>query len=112
MIEEFKFGFFRINRKEYYDDIKIVDKRVKQWGDRERHTLKLSNLKDILESNPELLVVGIGATGLLEVPKDVHQALQMKKIKLVVEKTQKACEVFNNALTEKKKVAAILHGTC
>jgi len=112
MIEEFKFGFFKIAGKEYYDDIKIVNGRVKQWGDRERHSLKLSNLRELLESNPEIIIVGTGATGLLEVPKDIYQELQLKKIKLYVEKTQKACEIFNSAFSEKKKVAALLHGTC
>ena len=112
MIEEFKFGFFRIQGREYYDDIKIVNGRVKQWGDRKRHTLKVSNLKDILESKPELIIIGSGASGLLEVPHEVMEALQQQNIKAVIQKTQQACDSFNSAIAENKKVAAIFHGTC
>ena len=112
MIEEFKFGFFRINGKEYYDDIKILGSTIKQWPDRERHDVKLINLKDILEFNPELLIVGIGASGLLKVPKEIEQHLRQKNIKLLVQKTTEACESYNKAITEKKKVAALFHGTC
>ncbi|MEK6860697.1 MAG: Mth938-like domain-containing protein [Nanoarchaeota archaeon] len=112
MIEEFKFGFFKIDGKQYYDDIKILGISVKQWGDRERHNLKLNNLKEILTFSPELLIVGIGATGLLEVSDEIKNHLRQSNIKLIVEKTPQACESYNKALAEKKKVAAIMHATC
>jgi len=112
MIEEFKIGIFRINGKDYYDDIKILGDHVKSWPDRERHTVKLNNLKDILIFNPELLIVGIGATGLLEVPKEIQDQLRQRNIKLIVQKTPEACQSYNKALLEKKKVAALIHATC
>lgn len=111
MIDEFKFGFFRINGKEYYDDIKIFGNSVKQWH-REKHTLKLDNLKDILEFNPELLIVGQGATGLLEVPENIKSQLKQRNIKLIIDKTHVACDLYNKAVSENKKVAAIFHATC
>ncbi len=112
MIEEFKFGLFKINGKQYVDDIKIIENKVKYWQDRDKHTLNIDNIKDILDANPELLIVGIGASGLLEVPDQLRTAIAVKRIKLIVDKTPKACEAYNKAILQKKRVAAIFHATC
>ena len=112
MIDEFKFGFFKIDGKHFYDDIKIVDGKIRQWSTRERHELKLADLNDIIKTNPEIIIVGQGATGLLQVPEGLKMDLRSKSIKLLVDKTPQACEAYNKAIAEKKKVAAILHATC
>ncbi len=112
MIDEFKFGFFKIDGKHFYDDIKISEGKVRQWSTRDKHELKLEDIHDIIKAKPEVIIVGQGATGLLQVPEQLRMQLYGMKIKLIVDKTPKACDEYNKALTEKKKVAAIMHATC
>ncbi len=112
MIQEFKFGSFKIDGKRYTDDIKIVNGKVRNWPDRDKHNLTMDNLKDLLASSPELIIVGIGATGLLQVPQEIQEALMLRRIKLVVDKTPGACDAYNAAVKENKRVAALFHATC
>ena len=112
MIEEFKFGFFRINGREYYDDIKIIDNQIRHWTDRIGHQLQEKHLAEILQANPQLVVIGIGASGLLEVSAGIKQMLAAKRIRLLVDKTTYAVQAYNKALQEGVRVAALLHATC
>ena len=112
MIEEHKFGSFLINGKQYLGDIKIIDTRVKHWEDREKHELKIKDLKEILEINPEIIVVGTGNSGYLEVPSELKDLIRMKRISLIIDKNLNAVSQFNKALLQQKKVCAIFHATC
>jgi len=112
MIQEFKFGFFKINGKPYYDDLKIVNGRVKPWSDRRKHDLTLMHMRELIDAQPEIIVIGIGASGLLEVDDAVKHELGVRRIPFVIEKTPEACNRYNAALSENKKVAAIFHATC
>ena len=112
MIDEYKFGSFVINGRVYVDDIKIIDKKVKYWQNRDGHDLRLEDIKEILAARPEFLVIGCGASGLLKVSDEIRELLARNRVKVFVDKNPKACEVFNRALLENRKVAAIFHGTC
>lgn len=112
MIQEFKFGFFKIDGKPYYDDLKIVQGKIKPWEDRDKHDLHLNDLKELIAAQPELLIIGIGASGLLQVSNEIKQELRAQNIHLVVKKTGEACDDYNTALEEQKNVAALFHATC
>lgn len=111
-IEEYKFGSFRIDGKQYLDDIKIVSGRVKFWQTRERHILKIEEMKDLIESNPEAIIIGTGASGFLQVSPEIRDEIMRKRIPLFVDKTESACKLFNDFIQKGKRVAAILHATC
>ena len=112
MIEEHKFGSFVINGRQYLGDIKIVDTRVKHWEDREHHELKIKDLKEILEINPELIVIGTGNSGYLEIPSELKDLIRSRRINLIVDKNQNAVIQYNQALIQNKKIGAIFHATC
>ena len=112
MIDEFKYGFFKVDRKEHYGDIKIINDKVKQWPSRERFILRKEDLKDIIEAKPDILIIGTGATGLLQVSKELQMELQQLRIKIYIEKTVQACQRYNKLKRELKNVHALLCATC
>ena len=112
MIDDYKFGSFVINGKEFLGDIKILGNRVKQWDDRVKHKASFSDMKELLESNPEVIVVGTGNSGYLELDREVKDLILAKRIILYVSQNKEAVRQFNRAYGQNKKVAAIFHSTC
>ena len=112
MIEEHKFGSFVINGKSYLGDIKILDTKVRHWEDREGHELKIKDVRDLLDINPELIIIGTGNSGYLDMPSNLRDLVNSKRIPLFLDKNIKAIERYNQAIMQKKKIAAIFHSTC
>lgn len=81
------------------------------WWRKSGHLLQKEDLKDIIQYNPKILIVGTGAYGLMNVLDETKQFLELKGIELRVEETEKACKTYNE-LKEKRKVVAALHLTC
>lgn len=110
-IQEYKFSSFIIDNKIYMGDIKIINNKIRYW-DREGHDLKLEQIKDLINVNPKTIVIGTGASGLLKVSDEIKKEAISKKIKLIIEKTEKACNICNELLKQGTNFAAILHSTC
>jgi len=66
----------------------------------------------LVEAKPEYIIIGTGANGVMPVPEDISNFIKEKGIKIIVEKTGEACQIYNALLKESKKVAAFLHNTC
>ena len=111
-IEEYKFGMFRIDGKDYLDDIKIIGNKVRFWQNREFHFLKPENIKELVDPKPEYIVIGTGASGMLNVLPETKDMIYKNRIRFVAEPTEKACNTFNDLVKQNKKVNAILHATC
>ncbi len=111
-ISNFKFGCFSIDGAEYQHDIKIIDNKIKIWNYIKHHTVVPEDLDDILLSNPEIIIIGIGESGLVFVEEATKKLAKEKNINLIIKKTSEACKEFNSLTRQYKKVAAILHATC
>ena len=109
MIQEYKYGMFKVDNRVYYDDIKLLGTKVKFWECRTRE-IRLEDIQDLLEIKPQMIIIGLGAGGLISVSDGVKEALRMRRITLVSEKNQKAAEAYNDALNNGKNVAAIFPG--
>ena len=112
MIDEHKFGSFTIDGKKYLGDIKIVDKKVKYWDDRYRHKIESKDIQDLIEVKPEVIIIGTGNTGYLEIPSEIKNYILAKGIKILIKKNTEAVQDYNKLIKENKKVAAIFHSTC
>ena len=112
MIQEHKFGSFIIDGKTFLGDIKIMNARVRYWSTRDKHVVFMKDIKDIIEYNPEVLIVGTGNSGYLEIDNNVRNFLVQNKIKLFMDKNTPAIDKYNQLVSENKKVAAIFHATC
>jgi len=70
------------------------------------------DITDIVAEGPEVLVVGTGYAGFMEVSKSLHSALKKRNIRLISGKTQDAVKTFNQLHSEGKRVAGAFHLTC
>jgi hypothetical protein len=111
-IDSYHFGQIVINGKKYTSDVIIFPDRVQgDWWRNEGHELNLKDITGIMDANPEILVVGTGASGLMRVLPEVEQAVEACHIQLIVQPTNEACETYNQ-LSPVQKVVAALHLTC
>jgi len=112
MIEFYDFGQITIDGRRFTRDLIIFPDRVRDgWWRREGHQLSMHDLKEVVEAKPEVLVIGTGYNGYMDVPSDVRDFFASREIELVVEKTSEACETYNRLAKSKRAVAA-LHLTC
>lgn len=110
-IDQYSFGKIVIERKIYTKDVIILPDRVfSPWWRKEGHLLRLEDLDEVLREKPEVLVIGTGYSGVMEVPQDLLQELAIEGIRVVVKKTPEAVGIFNILNIPKK--AAALHLTC
>lgn len=107
-IQEYKLGAFIIDGKQFIGSIKVVDNKVRYW-ERETQILDIKDIDELLRTNPEYLIIGTGAGGLLKVPDNIRQTVLMKGISLVVGKTQEVVIKFNELNSNKKRVAGIFN---
>ncbi len=113
MITEFSFGKIVVNGKTYKNDIKIIGGRViSEWWRKSGHRVEVEDISDILESEPEVVVIGKGSPGLLKSTASLRDYLAANHIELIEKKTSKAMDVFNGLLEQGRKVAAGFHISC
>lgn len=112
IIDSYQFGLIVVNGKKYTSDVIIFPDSVRDnWWRKMGHQLCLDDIAEVLTENPEVLVVGTGASGLVRVPAEVQQAVEAQGIKLIVEPTSEACNTYNQ-LSPLQKVVAAVHLTC
>lgn len=113
MIESYDFGRIVIDAVVYTSDVIIMGKKVAaNWRRSEGHVLHASDVSHALEEfTPEVTVIGTGYMGMMKVPEETRQYFQDKRVEFLIEKTRRACELFN-ALSRTKRALAALHLTC
>ena len=113
MIEGYQFGSMKIAGKKYNNDLKIIDgKVISDWWRKEGHSVDQTDADDILAARPEVLVVGNGSPGRMQVEQSLRSALADAKIKLIEEPTERAMKTFNRLYEEGKDVAGAFHLSC
>ncbi|MEW6108023.1 MAG: Mth938-like domain-containing protein [Nitrospirota bacterium] len=111
-IEDYSFGKIVINGKTYTSDVIVYTDRVDPaWWRKEGHYLQEADLMDIVNAAPDILIIGTGYSGVMQVPEEIIEFLESKDIKVHVGKTGKAVELFNKQPSDKKIIGAF-HLTC
>ena len=112
LIDSYSFGRMVIDGKTYTSDVILyTDKVDGSWWRKSGHLLQKEDVVDILDCKPEILIVGTGSDGLMKVPKETKKSIESQDIELIVERTKKACDTYNE-LNNKRKTVAALHLTC
>ena len=113
MITEFSFGKIVVNGKTYKNDIKIVNGQViSGWWRKNGHRVAVEDMTDVLEAEPEVVVIGKGSPGLLKSTTSLREYLAINHIQLIEKRTSKAIDVFNKLVQQGRKVAAGFHISC
>jgi len=112
MIDSYKFGQMVIDGKKHTKDLIIFPDKVKSsWWRKKGHLLTLDDLEDVLSRDPEILIVGTGYMGLMKVDDEVKKYAEEKGIKLIIQKSKKAVQTFNQKQSE-GQVFGAFHLTC
>ncbi|MBI4824504.1 MAG: Mth938-like domain-containing protein [Nitrospirae bacterium] len=111
-ITHYSFGKITIGGKTYTSDVIIYPERVDpSWWRKEGHYLQPEDLEDVIDAKPDILIIGTGYSGVMQVPEKTIRYLKAKGIEVYAERTEKAVEMFDKK-GEGKKVIAALHLTC
>lgn len=112
MIEGYSFGRIEIDGKKYTEDLIIFPDHIyNSWWREEGHRLRPEDLEEVVETEPELLIVGTGANGRMKVPQETRKYIESKGIELITESTGEATKTYNE-ISDSKKTVAALHLTC
>lgn len=112
-IDSYQFGKIVIDGVDYSSDVIILGDTVQSdWWRKQGHSLSAEDLNTILKAKPSVLVVGCGASGLMEVPDKTRQVLKEHDIQLEAHDSYKAVQKFNELSEAGVNVAAALHLTC
>ena len=112
MIDSYSFGRMVIDGKTYTSDVILYpDKVDDSWWRKSGHLLQKEDLRDVIQYNPEILIVGTGTYGLMKILDETKQFLEAEGIELISGKTKEAYKIYNE-LKDKKKVVAAFHITC
>ena len=111
-IDHYSFGKIIIDGKTYSSDVILYPDRIdSSWWRKEGHYLQKADLAGIIAANPDLLIVGTGAYGVMAVPESTIAFLESQNVSVLIERTDNAVELFNKQ-PQGKKVIAALHLTC
>jgi len=109
-IEAYSFGNIKIDGGSYSDDVILLGREVKSgWWRNRGHTVQKPDLLDVIEFEPDLLIIGTGNSGRMSVSRDLVKELDFK---VESYRTDKACKVYNNKLNQNIKLAGAFHLTC
>jgi len=111
-IDSFRSGEIIIEGKRYSSDVIVYPSRVKdKWWRENGHQVYPEDIEEVVQEKPEVLVIGIGEYGMMEVSPETKCYLEEQGIALIIEATGKACQTYNE-LCSSRKVIGAFHLTC
>ncbi len=112
-IDSYQFGRVVIDGAVYTRDCLIIGGKVESdWWREEGHSLSIEDLQEVIAAKPAILIIGSGASGMMDVPESTEQAIKKQGIQLEVYDTGKAIKRFNELAEKNTNIAAALHLTC
>jgi hypothetical protein len=113
MIDSYQFGAMSVKGKTHRNDLKIIgDQVIGDWWRTEGHAVHEADITDILSASVEILVVGTGDPGRMQMSRGAAQALERREIQVLALPTRQAVDVFNAFRAQGKRVAGAFHLTC
>ena len=111
-VEHYEFGRIIVDGEVYTNDIIIFPDRIQSsWWREQGHYLQMCDIEHVLDEQPEVLIIGTGAYGVMDVAKEVVAACNERGIELHIQTTAEAVKTYNK-MAESKRTVAALHLTC
>ena len=111
-IESYSFGSILIDGESYTSDLILFPGKIDaSWWRKRSHKVEMEDIPELLQAEADVIIFGTGAYGLMKIKKKVIEYFANRNIELIVEKTDKAVNIYNE-ISENKKVIAALHLTC
>jgi len=112
-IDSCSFGTLVIDGKTYTDDLIILPEGeiLKPWRRKRGHQLSMDDLRELIDSSPEVIVVGTGVSGGVIPDRNLEKNLAELTIEFIAASNEEAIRVFNE-LVAINRVGAGFHLTC
>lgn len=117
-IAKIKWGKIIVNDREYHDILVFGDTLEERDYERLKelygtsHKLGDWEVKRLFSNDPEMIILGTGWAGVLEVPTIIKEEAEHRGIELKLVKSPKAVKEYNKLVQEGKRVNALIHSTC
>ena len=100
-----------------FKDCKVWPDGAREWNWKETGTqhspgIQPADLEEILEHDPEAVVLGRGVLGRLEICAETEALLRERGVACHTARTPEAVALFNDLAEEGKRVAGLFHSTC
>ena len=120
MIEDYQFGFITVDGETYNHDVQVFwTGQVFDWWRKESHVVDVEDVIDMVEQNPESIVIGTGEDGMAKVTDSAKKFIEARGIKLFIDPTEQAIKTFNIRKEDSQeengkpeKVIGLFHLTC
>ena len=98
-------------------DAKLWPGGGKEWdwnetGTHHRPGIQLSDVEELLEHEPEVVILSRGRQLRLETSPETMRLLQARHLEVLQDETGPAIAEYNRLASEGRRVAALLHTTC
>ena len=112
-IDSCSFGTLVIDGMTYTDDLIILPdgEILKPWRRKRGHQLSMDDLRELIDSSPEVIVAGTGVSGGVIPDRNLEEDLSKLGIDFIAAPNEKAIKAFNE-LMQDKRVGAGFHLTC
>ena len=112
-ISDYEFGRITVADKTYTSDVIVAPEQViDSWWRKQGHILQIEDLDDIVNAKPDMLIIGTGYYGRMQVPDATKHYLEERGIKVLQAKTRDAVTEFNQLQKEYARIVAALHLSC
>ena len=112
-ITSYSFGSIVIDGNTYTKDIIVSREGVKpEWWRKKGHSLVIEDIKRILDKKPEIIIIGTGYDGGMDIPLETKKLIESLGIELISRKTTEAVKTYNKLSAEGKNVIGAFHLTC
>jgi hypothetical protein len=111
-IMDYRFGRMVVDGEQHTRDLILLpDRVVANWWRKDGHRVDVEDLQQVLDAAPEVLVVGTGAHGLMQVSQETRRTVEAAGIELRAARTGEAWQMYNDC-RERRRTAGAFHLTC
>lgn len=112
-IESYSFGHMVVDGNTYSKDVLIYPDGsiLSPWWRRSGHRLELSDIKEMIRMNPQTIIAGTGASGLMLPAAELKGYLHEHGMEFIALPTAQAVELYNG-LVDNGKIGGCFHLTC
>jgi hypothetical protein len=111
-VESYKFGHIVVDGEKYTNDLILLpDGVLPSWWREHGHELSPKDLENVFAADPDVLVIGTGAHGVMKVLPETRRATREAGIELRIAETDTAWQLYND-LRERRRTAGAFHLTC
>jgi len=112
------FGEITIDDKKYHQVLIVGD--VVEERDYKKleelfgtsHEIGNWEVEKLLSNNPEIIIIGTGQTGAMEVGEKIIKKFKNKGIETIIATTPQIIEIYNEKIKQGVKTNALIHTTC